>query len=39
VGGLFKGIWSLEDYGQPGAEVNEIFEDAMNNPSKYVLKP
>lgn len=36
---LFKGIWSLEDFGKPGAEVNIIFEDALAHPEKYVLKP
>jgi hypothetical protein len=36
---LFKGIWSLEDFGVPGAEVNAIVEYALAHPEKYVLKP
>lgn len=36
---LFQGIWSLEDYGTPGASVNKVFEDALANPQNYVLKP
>lgn len=39
VSGLFKGIWSLEDYGKKEAEVNRVFADALANPQKYVLKP
>lgn len=39
ISGLFKGIWSLEDYGKKDAEVNRIFEDALAHPEKYVLKP
>lgn len=39
VGGLFKGIWSLEDYGKKDAEVNRIFVDAIAHPENYVLKP
>ena len=39
VKALFKGIWSLENLGQPGAEVNQIVEDAIKNPNNYVLKP
>ena len=36
---LFKGIWSLEDYHKPGAEVNFIVDKAIVNPHCYVLKP
>ena len=36
---LFKGIWSLEDLGKAGAEVNTIVEKAIKNPHDYVLKP
>lgn len=36
---LFKGIWSLEDLGQAGAEVNDVVERALLNPHEYVLKP
>ena len=36
---LFKGIWSLEEYGKEGADVNHVFADAMAHPDKYVLKP
>ena len=36
---LFKGIWSLEDLGQEGAEVNEVVEKALLNPHEFVLKP
>ena len=36
---LFKGIWSLEDLGKEGAEVDQIVEDAIANPHSYVLKP
>ena len=39
VKALFKGIWSLENLGQSGAEVNRIVEDAIKNPRNYVLKP
>ena len=36
---LFKGIWSLEEYGRPEAPVNDVVELAIANPSRYVLKP
>lgn len=36
---LFKGIWSLEDLGKEGAEVNEVVERALLNPHEFVLKP
>ena len=36
---LFKGIWSLEDLCQEGAEVNEVVERALANPEEFVLKP
>ena len=37
--GLFKGIWSLEHLCQPDAEINDVVERALENPSEYVLKP
>lgn len=37
--GLFKGIWSLENLCKEGAEVNEIVEKAIENPTDFVLKP
>lgn len=36
---LFKGIWSLENLGEADAEVNEVVERALLNPSEFVLKP
>ena len=39
ISGIFKDIWSLEDYGKPGAEVNKVFEEAIAHPENFVLKP
>ena len=36
---MFKGIWSLEDYGVEGAEVTQVVERALQNPHDFVLKP
>lgn len=36
---MFKGIWSLENLCQDGAEVNEVVERAIEYPHEYVLKP
>ena len=37
--GLFKGIWSLEDLGKEGAEVNDVVARALQDPHQFVLKP
>jgi len=36
---IFKGIWSLEDFGKDGAEVNAVVQKAIENPHDFVLKP
>jgi glutathione synthase len=36
---LFKKNWSMGDFGKEGAEVNEVYKDAVENPEMYVLKP
>lgn len=36
---LFSGIWSLEELGKEGAEVNAVVERALENPADFVLKP
>lgn len=35
---LFKGIWSLEDYGK-GTETDDMIKKAIINPQDFVLKP
>jgi hypothetical protein len=35
----FKRNWSMEDFGKEGAEVNDVYKDALEHPENYVLKP
>ena len=36
---IFTGIWSLEELGKEGAQVNEIVDQAILEPNRFVLKP
>jgi len=39
LGKVFSTIWSMENLGVEGAEINEVYKDAIAHPENYYLKP